>query len=139
MKLLGDYFIDALKGSTFPLDDAVTVRPSYTGEAPKYPMLIIDEAPGIGAYAGNQPRIGRNIITLEAYAQDGMASGQLISKKDAAFLLLTEADRILNEKYGLTISGQAHGAPYTDETVFRAVARYVVSVDLQTMVFYRHS
>lgn len=139
MILIGDNIIATLKASTFTLG-AVTVRESYTGETPHCPMLVIDEIPTNGpaqGYAGNQPRIVRNIITVESYAKDMMISGKATTKKSAAIRLLIEADNILNETYGLTMAGTPQAAPYSDSTIFRAVATYTVYIDIQTNTLYR--
>lgn len=139
MILIGDNIIATLKTSTFSIG-FVTVRESYTGEAPACPELAIDEVPTNGpqkGYAGNQPRILRNIITIEAYAKNMIVNGKPISKKKAAMQLLIEADKILNETYGLTMAGTPQAAPYSDSTVFRAVATYTVYIDSQTNILYR--
>lgn len=134
MILIGSNIIDTLKASL----NNVTIRESYTGLPPVYPMITIDEIPSNdGGYAGNQPRIVRNIFTLEVYAKNMMMNGKPMSKKSAAMLLIMQADKILNEVYGLTMTGNVHGAPYDDETVFRVVARYNVYIDTQTKVLYR--
>lgn len=139
MILIGDKIIDTLKASAFSAG-TITVRPSYTGQAPKCPMLVLDELPTNGpaqGYAGNQPRIVQNIITIESYAKDMMISGKAVTKKSAAMQLLIEADKILNETCGLTMVGTPQVAPYSDSTIFRAVATYTVYIDIQTNILYR--
>lgn len=139
MALIGDDIIAKLKASTFSLGD-VTVRESYQDEAVTCPMLAVDELPWNGpleGYADGQPRIVRNIITLESYAKAMAINGKVLSKKKAAIQLLIEADKILNETYGLTMTGPIQAAPYSDQTIFRAVATYTVLIDTQTGVLYR--
>lgn len=138
MILIGDKIIETLKASTFSIG-AVTVHESYSGSV-AYPMLVLDELPGNGpanGYADNQPRILRNILTLESYARAMTVNGTMISKKKAAIQLLIEADKILSETYGLTMTGQIQAAPYSDQTVFRTVATYAAYIDSQTNVIYR--
>lgn len=139
MILIGPDIIAALKAHAFTLDK-VSAKGAYSGTTPACPMLTIDELPGNGpqrGYAGNQPRILRNVITLEAYAKDMSIQGVITPKRDAAYKLLIEADAFLNEQYGLTMTGQIQAAPYSDSTIFRAVANYVVYIDAQTNVIYR--
>jgi hypothetical protein len=134
MILIGDNIIALLKASTFSIG-AVTVHESYSGGV-SYPMLVLDELPGNGTakgYAGGRPRIVRNVLTLEAYAKAMVVNGKIVSKKAAAMQLLAEADNILSKAYGLTMTGQIQAAPYSDQTVFRVVANYVVYIDSQTI------
>ena len=96
MILIGDNIMATLKASTFTLG-TVTVRESYTGETPHCPMIVIDEIPTNGpaeGYAGNQPRIVRNVITVESYAKDMIIGGKVTTKKSAAMRLLIEADEL---------------------------------------------
>ena len=131
MILIGSDIIKALKASTFSIG-AVNVHESYSGSV-SYPMLVLDELPGDdGVYIDGQPCVVRNILTLESYAKAMTVKGKIISKKTAAEQFLIEADKILNGTFGLTMTGNIQAAPYSDQTVFRAVANYFAYIDTRT-------
>jgi hypothetical protein len=137
MILIGPDIIAALKAHTFTLGK-VTVRAAYSGTTPTCPMLTLDELPSNdGAYVDGLPCVVRNVLTLEAYAKDMSIQGVITPKRDAAYKLLMEADAFLNEQYGLTMIGQIQAAPYTDATIFRAVANYFAYIDTRTNTIYR--
>lgn len=134
MILLGSEIISALK--THMPD--VSVSDAYSVAVPKCPQLVIDERPGNdGAYIDGLPCVTRNLITLEVYAKDMMISGVPTKKRDAALKFLMEADSFLNERFGLTMTGNISIAPYEDQTIFRAVANYTVYIDKRTNHIYR--
>ena len=83
-------------------------------------------------YINGLPCVVRNILTLESYAKAMTISGKIISKKVAAEQLLIEADKILNGTFGLTMTGNIQAAPYSNQTVFRAVANYFAYIDTRT-------
>mgnify|MGYP000959702451 CR=1 FL=1 len=116
MILISPEIIAALKAHTFTLNK-VSVKAAYAGKAPTCPMLALDELPSNdGAYIDGLPRVVRNVLTLEAYCK---------------------ADAFLNEQFGLTMIGQIQAAPYSDTTIFRAVANYYVYIDTRTNEIYR--
>lgn len=134
---VGGEFIATLKASTFSLG-TVNAHEAYNDTAPKYPLLTLDEIPtNTGVYLDNQPGIVRNIFTLEAYAKAMTVNGSIIAKRSASLTLLMEADKVLNEKYGITMTGTPVGAPYSDQTVFRWVANYFAYIDTRTNTIYR--
>lgn len=136
MILIGDNIIATLKASTFSLG-AVNAHESYSGDI-SYPMLVLDELPSNnGIYLDGNPSVVRNIFTLESYAKGLTVKGKIVSKKTAAIQFLIEADKILNDTYGLTMAGQIQAAPYSDPTVFRAVANYIAYIDTRTNTIYR--
>lgn len=132
MILLGPDIIKALKAHTFTLPKAV-VKPAYSGTSPTCPMLALNELPSNdGAYINGMPCVVRNTFTLEAYSKDMIVQGTAMSKCDAAYKLIMEADKFLNETFGLTMIGPIQSAPYTDTTIFRAVANYFAYIDTRT-------
>lgn len=121
--------LELLKGIDYGLPE-VDVRDAYLTDDPHLPMITVDELPGNeGVYLDNQPAIVTNIITVECYATQMMADGIPQTGKAIAYDLIDRADRILNEKLGLTMQGTIAAAPYSDQRVFRAVARYVAYID----------
>lgn len=150
---------------TFSLPD-VTVKEAYLVNTDlDLPLLTVDELPGNdGVYLDNQPRIVRNVLTLEAYASQ-LESGEetlesetdepiateennpiyidpdgteyFLTGKRAAFAMLMEADKKLNEHYGLTMTGNIAYAPYQDSNVVRAVSNYFAYIDTRTNTIYR--
>ena len=128
---IGDELIHALRGGEYPVP--VAVRDFYSPEPVKPPMLVRDESlSNDGVYLNGQPAVVTNIITLEAYAKARTLQGRAVSQRDLAMGILMEADRILNQQYGLTMRGQAVTAPYQDQGVCRAVARYIGYIDTRT-------
>lgn len=118
-----------LKGDDYGLPE-VDVRDAYLTDDPHLPMITVDELPGNeGVYLDNQPSIVTNIITVECYATQMMVEGSPQTGKAVAYDLIDRADRVLNEKLGLTMQGTITAAPYSDQRVFRAVARYVAYID----------
>lgn len=144
----------------------VTVKEAYlVNTALELPLLTVDEFPGNdGVYLDNQPHIVRNVITLEAYAdQSETGEEALQSESDdyigtesnnpifidpeenefyltgrrAAMQILMDADRKLNEKFGLTMIGNIAYAPYQDPNVVRAVSTYFAYIDTRTNTIYR--
>lgn len=137
MILLSPDIITALKAHPFTLSN-VSVKPVYSGTSPTCPMLALDELPSNdGAYVDGLPCVVRNVLTLEAYAKDMSIQSVITPKRDAAYKLLIEADDFLNEQFGLTMIGQIQAAPYTDSTIFRAVANYFAYIDTRTNTIYR--
>ena len=129
--------IDTLKTSTYSLSGVKTSE-AYSVTTPTFPLLTLAETPtNNGDYLGNQPAIVRNIFTLEAYAHNMMVNGSAMTRRAAALTLLMEADKILNEKYGITMSGDPVEAPYSDQTVFRWAANYFAYIDTRTNLIYR--
>lgn len=121
--------LGALKGVDYGLPE-VDVRDAYLTDDPHLPMITVDELPGNeGVYLDNQPSIVTNIITVECYATQMMVEGSPQTGKAVAYDLIDRADRVLNEKLGLTMQGTITAAPYSDQRVFRAVARYVAYID----------
>ncbi|HEX3038152.1 MAG TPA: hypothetical protein VHO94_04065 [Oscillospiraceae bacterium] len=132
MILIGQEIIDALKAHKFTIT-GVSVSDAYSVSTPKCPQLTLDELPGnSGVYLDGYPAVVRNILTLEAYTKDMMISGSPRKKRDAAFMLIMEADTFLNETFGLTMSGNIQAVPYSDSTIFRAAANYVAYIDTRT-------
>lgn len=144
----------------------VTVKEAYlVNTTMSLPLLTIDELPGNdGVYLDNQPQIVRNIITLEAYADQTEAGKEALeSERDdligtetnspifidpedsefyltgrrAAMQILMEADKKLNEKFGLTMTGNIAYAPYQDPNIVRAVSTYFAYIDTRTNTIYR--
>lgn len=137
MILIGSDIIAALKAHTFTLDK-VSVKTAYSATSPTCPMLALDELPSNdGAYIDGLPCVVRNVLTLEAYCKDMSIQGVITPKRDAAYKLIMEADAFLNETYGLTMIGPIQAAPYTDTTIFRAVANYFAYIDTRTNTIYR--
>lgn len=121
--------LGALKGVDYGLPE-VDVRDAYLTDDPHLPMITVDELPGNeGVYLDNQPSIVTNIITVECYATQMMVEGSPQTGKAVAYDLIDRVDRVLNEKLGLTMQGTITAAPYSDQRVFRAVARYVAYID----------
>jgi hypothetical protein len=137
MTLIGSDIITALKTHTFTLSN-VSTKPAYSVSSPTCPMLALDEQPSNdGVYVDGMPCVVRNILVLEAYAKDMMIQGVATSKHDAAYKLIEEADAFLNQQFGLTMVGPIQGAPYSDSTIYRAVANYYVYIDTRTNTVYR--
>ena len=108
----------------------VDVRDAYFISDPTLPMLTLDELPGNdGVYLDNQPFIVTNIFTVEAYASQMVVREQAMTGKEIAYTLLDAADKLLNKQFGLTMNGNITAAPYQDQRVFRAVARYTAYID----------
>lgn len=149
----------------FRLPD-VTVKEAFlVNTGLDLPLLTVDEFPGNdGVYLDNQPCVVRNVITLEAYAdQTETGEGTLQTESDefictesnnliftdpedaefyltgrrAAMQILMDADRKLNEKFGLTMIGNIAYAPYQDPNVVRAVSTYFAYIDTRTNTIYR--
>jgi hypothetical protein len=132
MTLIGPDIIAALKVHTVTLPK-VTVKPAYSVASPACPLLALDELPSNdGAYIDGMPCVVRNVLTLEAYAKDMSIQGVITSKHDAAYRLIMEADTLLNQQFGLTMIGRIQAAPYSDTTIYRAVANYYVYIDTRT-------
>lgn len=132
MILIGPEIIAALKSHTFTLSN-VTVKAAYSVASPTCPLLALDELPSNdGAYIDGMPCAVRNVLTLEAYAKDSVIQGVATPKHDAAVKLLMEADTLLNQQFGLTMIGTIQAAPYSDSTIYRAIANYFVYVDTRT-------
>lgn len=137
MILIGPDVIAALKANTFTLE-SVNVKPAYTGTDPACPMLALKEQPSnVGVYIDGMPCAVRNLFTLEAYAKDMPIQGVATSKQDAAMKLISEADAFLNKNFMFTMIGPVQQAPYTDPTIFRAVANYFVYIDTRTNTLLR--
>lgn len=137
MILLCEEIMEALQKAAFTIP-GIKVRDDYTVETISCPLLVLEERPGnTGVYLDNQPKVVRNLYILEAYTRDMRVEGKPLSKKAAAMRMLMEADKQLNEKYGLTMNGEASAAPYNDPTVFRAVARYTAYIDTRTNTIVR--
>ena len=123
----------------------VTVKEAYLVNTDlDLPLLTVDELPGNdGVYLDNQPRVVHNLITLEAYASqlvfEDPASGEpvLLTGKRAAYRLLEEADKQLNARFGLTMTGSIAYAPYEDTNVVRVQANYFAYIDTRTNLIYR--
>lgn len=144
----------------------VTVKEAYlVNTTMSLPLLTIDELPGNdGVYLDNQPQIVRNIITLEAYADQTEAGKEALESETddligtetnspifidpedsefyltgrrAAMQILMEADKKLNEKFGLTMTGNIAYAPYQDPNIVRAVSTYFAYIDTRTNTIYR--
>ena len=121
--------LKALREIDFGIPD-VDVRDAYFISDPTLPMLTLDELPGNdGVYLDNQPFIVTNIFTVEAYASQMVVREQAMTGKEIAYTLLDAADKLLNKQFGLTMSGNITAAPYQDQRVFRAVARYTAYID----------
>lgn len=108
----------------------VDVRDAYLTDDPSIPMITVDELPGNdGVYLDGQPAVVMNVITVECYSTQMVVGGVPKTGKAIAYDLLDRADRRLNEKFGLTMQGTITAAPYSDQRVFRAVARYIAYID----------
>lgn len=137
MILIGDELITALKTVSFSATK-VKVTDAYSVSTPTFPMITLDELPSNdGVYLDNQPEIVRNIFTVEAYAHNMTVRGNPMSKRAVAMLMISEADKFLNETYGLTMSGNVIAVPYSDTSVFRAAANYFAYIDTRTNLIYR--
>lgn len=132
MILIGPEIIAALKAHTFSLSN-VAVKAAYSVASPTCPLLALDELPSNeGVYIDGTPCGVRNVFTLEAYAKNMTIQGIATSKRDAAMKLILEADAFLNENFLFTMIGTVQGAPYSDSTIYRAIANYFVYVDTRT-------
>lgn len=132
MILIGSDIIAALKAHILSLSN-VTVKGAYSVTSPTCPLLALDELPSNdGVYVDGMPCVVRNVLTLEAYAKDMSIQGVITPKHDAAVKLLMEADSFLNENFWLTMIGPIQAAPYSDTTIYRAVANYYVYIDTRT-------
>lgn len=137
MILIGPEIIEALKAHTFRVPK-VTVKAAYSITSPTCPLLALDELPSNdGTYIDGMPCVVRNVLTLESYAKDMSIQGVITPKHDAAVGLIMEADAFLNENFGLTMIGPIQAAPYSDSTIYRAVANYYVYIDIRTNTVYR--
>lgn len=133
MILIAPDIIKALKSHTFSLDRKVNVSEAYSVTSPTYPMLTLDELPSNdGAYIDGMPCVVRNVLILEAYAQNSYIQKELKSRREAVLALMIEADTFLNENFGLTMIGPVQAAPYSDSAIYRAVANYYVYIDTRT-------
>lgn len=129
MILIGPEIIEALKAHTFTVPK-VTVKAAFSVASPTCPLLALDELPSNdGAYIDGMPCVVRNVFTLESYAKDTVIQGVATPKHDASVQLIMEADALLNQRFGLTMIGPIQAAPYTDTTIFRAVANYIAYID----------
>ena len=134
---IGADLIATLSAATYTVS-GVTVKDFYSVSSIVCPQLTLDELPGNdGIYLDNQPVIVHNVFTMEAYAKNMMVSGKPVTKKAAAMLMITEADKVLNEQFGLTMQGEITIAPYTDSTISRAVARYIAYIDTRNNTILR--
>lgn len=132
MILIGKEIIQTLQNSTFTVPN-VTIKDFYSTTSVKCPQVTVDELPSNdGVYLNNQPVIVRNVFTVEIYTKDMMVGTIPTTKRDAAMTIMSEVDRVLNEVYGLTMTGEVASAPYSDASIFRAVARYVAYIDTRT-------
>lgn len=121
--------LELLKGIDYGIPE-VDVRDVYLTDDPHLPMIAVDELPGNdGVYLDNHPSIVTNIFTIECYATQMMVDGSPQTGKAVAYRLMDLADRELTGKLGLTMQGTITAAPYSDQRVFRAVARYVAYID----------
>jgi hypothetical protein len=134
---IGSDLLAALSANTYTVS-GVTAKDFYSVSAIVCPQLTLDELPGNdGVYLENQPTIVRNVFTLEAYAKNMMVAGKPMTKKASAMLMITEADKVLTEQFGLTMQGEITIAPYTDATIIRAVARYIAYIDTRNNTILR--
>lgn len=144
----------------------VTIKEAYlVNTALDLPLLAVDEFPGDdGVYLDNQPRVVRNVITLEAYADQAETGEEVLESETddpigtetnspifidpedsefyltgrrAAIQILMEADKKLNENFGLTMTGNIAYAPYQDPNIVRAVSTYFAYIDTRTNTIYR--
>lgn len=137
MIFIGDQIIAAWQAVSFSIP-GVTVKDFYDISKLTPPLLALDERPGNeGVYLGNQPTVMTNIFTLEAYGKQMLVGGKPVTAKMVATTILLEADKLLNEQYGLTMTGSLDIAPYSDPSVCRVVARYVAYIDTRTNLIYR--
>lgn len=128
MILIGESILNSLKAASYPVP--MTVRDFYAPEAPVIPMITLDELPSNdGVYLDNQPAVVTNILTLEVYAKAKSVGGVALSAKALALQLMKIADDLLNQTYGITMTGQIAIAPYSDPSVCRIVARYEAYID----------
>lgn len=128
MILFGDAIIETLKSAPYPL--SVTVRDFYSAGKISPPLITVDELPGNeGVYLHNQPEIVTNLFTIEVYAAAKTIDGKPYNQKQLAMEIALAADKVLNEVYGLTMTGQIAVAPYRDPHVCRVVMRYLAYID----------
>lgn len=136
MILIGGEIIESLKKTVFTVP-GVDVKDAYSIGRLKCPLIAIDERPGNeGIYIDNQPAVVQNIIIIEAYTKD-ISAPRTMNRKNVAYSLISEIDSLLNKKFGLTMTGNIQAAPYDDETIFRAVTRYIAYIDTRTGLIYR--
>lgn len=137
MILISLEILDILKRVDYGIPE-VDVRDAYLTDSPHLPMITVDELPSNeGVYLDNQPVIVTNIITVECYAPQMMVGGIPRTAKDVAYRLVDRADLELNRKLGLTMQGTITAAPYSDQRVFRAVARYAAYIDTRNRTILR--
>lgn len=137
MILIGSEIVETLKVHVFTVPK-VTVKAAYSVSSPTCPLLALDELPSNeGAYVDGMPCVVRNVLTLESYAKDTVIQGIATPKHDLAVQLIIEADTFLNQQFGLTMIGPIQAAPYSDATIYRAVANYYVYIDTRTNTVYR--
>lgn len=108
------------------------------------PLVAIKEVPSsvgammVSADGSEQPYVVRNDYTVEFYAKQKKNGDTYITSAQAAKSLYIEVDKILNQTFGLTMSGAASIAPYpADVTVTRIVARYYGYIDTRNNTILR--
>lgn len=137
MIFIGEQMIVYLQSSlTFP---NVKVKDFYSVSTVTPPLVTLDERPGAPLLLPDgQPRLVQNTYQVEVYTKPVSIDGTVYGKMDAARKLMAETAAFLNDKYGLTQSGDAIFNTYAnDPNVGRGVARFRGVIDTKTEIIYR--
>lgn len=134
MYFLIEEMIETLKAD--PLMAGVKVADIDDVDKMTVPMVTVSESPGQGyRFPDGKPQYIRSLYQVEAYAKQGNGK----TAKQNARALISVADAILYNKYGLTQVGEATFSPYMeDRSVMRGVIRYYAVIDTKTNYIYRY-
>lgn len=139
MQLIGKEIIDYLAENVALSFPCVKICDYSSVTKLSVPLMTVKEIPtstGVFLQAedgSSQPFIVRNVYELEIYAKQSRVKGKPMTAADFAMQIFIEADKLLNERFGLTMSGTPNPAPYPADTqVHRIVARYSAYIDTRT-------
>lgn len=136
MTFIIDRLIEYLETIEYPCP--LSIRDFYKVQKLTTPLITIQEqASNNGVYLDNQPSIVQNSYQVEVYTKSKMIKGKAISSIDLAKEIATLVDKNLNERFGLTMTGDITVRPYSDTSVTRLVLRYIAYIDTRTNSIYR--
>lgn len=118
-----------------PLD----VRDSYSDEKPVFPMILVDETINTSSQVIHGEEIYANIgYKIECYAKDSIVNDVVMTRKEVAYQLGIECDKLIMRRFGLTrISNPVFVESLEDPSVIRFINNYVGIINTKTMLIYQ--
>lgn len=139
MILLSDEILDWLESPYYPVE--VSVTDAYAFETPSNHHISLLEMPGelryVTANANHPDRFREYTYVVEVYSKSARVDGAIIGSKKLCMEIISMADDVMSNHFGLNLIGNISPAPYDDPAFFRAVARYSGIIDTHLKVIYR--